>query len=66
MNGDTQQAGIYEGTAGNTVDQVNNNRLIIRNILLYVFFLFSILTLSSFTLLYYDAPLFLFKSTADG
>lgn len=30
MNGETQQAGIYEGTAGYTVDQVNNNALIIK------------------------------------
>lgn len=41
MNGETQQAGIYEGTAGYTVDQVNNNALIIKKHLCK-FFLFSI------------------------
>jgi len=38
MNGETQQAGIYEGTAGYTVDQVNNNALIIQNVYLCKFF----------------------------
>lgn len=41
MNGETQQAGIYEGTAGYTVNRVNNNALIIKNVLMQVFSYFE-------------------------